>query len=232
VRIEEIWRYPVKSMGGHRMAAVDVTELGIEGDRTWGLVDDATGMVLTGRREPRLLMAGAALENGRPVVTAEGGHEMRTSADLSAWLGRSVTLTPAGQEGGVYENPMDYENDADWATWQGPGGAWHDSASARVSIVSLGSVGDWDPRRFRANLLVDGSDEEELVGQHVTVGEAVLQVVKQINRCVMVTRAQPGLDRDLNVLKAVNRTRDSKLAIGALVVSPGRFAEGDELAPA
>lgn len=212
------------------MAAADVTELGIVGDRSWGVVDDETGMVLTGRREPRLLMATAHLESDRPVITVEGSQQMHNDDDLSVWLGKSVTLTRAGEEGGTYENPRDYENDDDWTTWQGPGGAWHDSARARVSIASLGTMGEWDPRRFRSNLIVSGSGEDDLVDHRVTIGETVLLVVKPIDRCVMVTRPQPGLDRDLDVLRTINRARSSKLAVGAVVIEPGRIVEGDELA--
>ena len=229
MRITQIWRYPVKSMGGQRMAAATITDLGVEGDRSWGVVDDETGMVLTGRREPRLLMASAILDSERPVITVENDQEMRTSAQLSVWLDRPVTLTPAGDDGGTYEDPRDYENDEDWVSWQGPGGAWHDSARARVSLASLGTMGDWDPRRFRSNFILDGEGEDDLVDHRVNIGDAVLYIVKQIDRCVMVTRAQPGLDRDLDVLRTIKRTRGSMLAVGALIITPGRVVEGDEL---
>lgn len=232
MRITQIWRYPVKSMGGQRMAAADITDLGVEGDRSWGIVDNDTGNVLTGRREPRLLIASAILDDEGPIITVESDQEMRTSAELSVWLDRSVTLAPASEDGGTYENPLDYENDADWQSWQGPGGAWHDSARARVTMVSLGTMGDWDPRRFRSNLILDGEGEDDLVDHRVTIGDAVMYVVKQIDRCVMVTRAQPGLDRDLDVLKTINRARGSMLAVGAVIITPGRVVEGDEVIPA
>jgi len=232
MRVTQIWRYPVKSVGGQQMAAADVTDLGVEGDRSWGIVDNETGNVLTGRREPRLLMASAILDDNGPIITVESDQEMRTSAELSVWLDRSVTLTPAGEVGGTYEDPQDYENDADWQSWQGPGGAWHDSARARVTLASLGTMGDWDPRRFRSNLILDGEGEDDLVDHRVTIGDAVMYVVKQIDRCVMVTRAQPGLDRDLDVLKTINRARGSMLAVGAVIITPGRVVEGDEVIPA
>ena len=63
--VREIWRFPVKSMGGERVEQVTVSDTGIIGDRAWGVRDEATGMVLTARREPRLLMAdepGTALD--------------------------------------------------------------------------------------------------------------------------------------------------------------------------
>jgi uncharacterized protein YcbX len=33
MRVEELWRYPVKSMAGERLDAVEVAGSGIEGDR-------------------------------------------------------------------------------------------------------------------------------------------------------------------------------------------------------
>ena len=225
----ELWRYPIKSVGGERLDRADITETGIAGDRGWGLVDEATGNVLTARREPTLLMATCRIVDGEPVTTTVDGREVRTSAEYSDWLGKPVRLEAAGDDGGTYENPMDVENDADWVSWQGPGGAWHDSGRARVSILSAGSLGDWDWRRFRANVLVDGDGENELIGSSITVGSTGLDVIKGIERCVMVTRPQPGIDRDLDVLKTINRERGAVLSVGATVNRTGAIAVGDEI---
>ena len=66
------------------------------------------------------------------------------------------------------------------------------------------------------------------------LGDAELDVRERITRCVMVTRPQPegiggSIEKDLDVLRAIHRERDSCLAIGATVATPGRFAVGDEL---
>ncbi|MEZ5246926.1 MAG: MOSC N-terminal beta barrel domain-containing protein [Acidimicrobiales bacterium] len=230
MRVLEIWRYPIKSVGGERLESADVGETGIVHDRGWGLVDDATGNVLTARREPRLLFGSARIVDGAPVVTIESGDQLRTSDDFSEWLDRPVTLaSAAGAEGGTYENPLDFENDTDWVSWQGPGDAWHDSSRSRVSLVSRDSLGDWDVRRFRANLVVDGSGEDDLVGADITIGSCRLTVTKPISRCVIVTRPQPDLDRDLDVLRTVNAERNSTLSIGAVVSRPGTIGIGDEV---
>jgi len=229
MQVMELWRYPIKSVGGERLDAATITEYGIEGDRSWGLVDEATGNVLTGRRAPRLLMGRCRLVDGAPVTTTEEGSELRTSAEYSAWLERPVRLEAAGDEGGTYENPMDAENDTHWVSWQGPGGAWHDSGQARVSLVSTASLGDWDFRRFRANILISGDGEDDLVGQSFTAGAVQLHATKGIDRCVMVTRPQPGLASDLEVLRAVNRQPRATLCIGATVERGGLLRVGDEV---
>jgi hypothetical protein len=48
----------------------------------------------------------------------------------------------------------------------------------------------------------------------------------------MVNRAQPGIERDPGVLRAIIRERDNQLGIGATVSSSGVIAVGDELLPA
>ncbi len=230
MQVTELWRYPVKSMGGERLESTDVGELGIEGDRRWGVFDVATATVLTARRAPELLFASARCVDDAVVVTLPDGDDVEPgSADavLSTWLGRAVELRRAGDEGGTYENPMDVDNEADWVSWTGPAGAWHDSRWSRVSLASTGSLGDWDIRRFRTNVVVDGAGEDGFVGDHIRIGGAELAVFKQIDRCVMITRPQPGLDRDLGLLKGINRDRSGCFSIGALVASPGCIAVGD-----
>lgn len=117
-----------------------------------------------------------------------------------------------------------------WDVWSGPTGVWHDSTQARVSILSTTSLRDWPVRRFRPNVLVDGSGEDRLVGRRIAIGSVELDVMKRIDRCVMVTRAQPGgIDRDLDVLRTVMRESQGFLGVGALVASPGEIEVGDDL---
>jgi uncharacterized protein YcbX len=228
MRVLELWRYPVKSMGGERVESAEVRQTGLVGDRGWGLVDNETGKVLTARREPRLLFAQARLRAEEEVeITLPDGRCGASSDALSDWLGHDVTLTRAGSVGGIYENPVDVESESDWRSWQGPPDAWHDAA--RVSIVSTGSIGTWDVRRFRPNILIDGDGEEGLVGHLVGLGSALLTVTQRLGRCVMVTRAQPGIDRDKQVLRTIHDKTDNCLAIGAVAARVGVISVGDPL---
>ena len=52
--IQEIWRYPVKSMAGESLEAADLTEAGVAGDRIVQ-VRNAAGRILTARTRPLLL---------------------------------------------------------------------------------------------------------------------------------------------------------------------------------
>jgi len=116
--VAELWRYPVKSMQGERVDAAEVTESGFAGDRTYAVIDPATGKVGSAKH-PRvwgaLLQCAARYASapipGAPlpsvVITLPDGSE--TASDdpavderLSAVFGRPVQLTTVAPEGNAY----------------------------------------------------------------------------------------------------------------------------------
>ena len=125
-----------------------------------------------------------------------------------------------------YENVDEFEREAvsAWSAFEGAAGAFHDNAGARVSLVSSGTIGSWDVRRFRPNIVLDGEGEDALVGSTVTVGKAMLDVGMRIERCVMTTRAQAGgVDRDLVVLRTIALERDASSPSERSSVVPARY---------
>ena len=52
-RIVAIWRYPVKSMLGEELNAVEVTDRGLLGDRGLALIDGETGKVVSAKNPRR-----------------------------------------------------------------------------------------------------------------------------------------------------------------------------------
>ena len=228
-----LWRYPVKSLQGERLDAATLTTDGITGDRRFAIFDSPTGLGLTGRRMPELLFASARLrDDGIAEITLPDGSVAADDAALSRWLGRPVHLRSVETEGARrFENPSDAEHEltAPWDLFTGAQGAFHDSASVRVSLVSMSTLGTWDGRRFRSNVLLDGEGEDALVGEVVRLGDALLHISKRISRCVMTTRPQPGLGADPGVLRTIARERDACLAVGALVAEAGTVRIGDAL---
>jgi uncharacterized protein len=211
LRVLELWRYPVKSLLGERLERADVGPQGIPGDRGWALVDPGTGEVLTARRVPDMLFATGRLRaDGGPEVVLPDGTVTADDTVLSAWAGRPVTLRPAVD------------------------GAFHDEGpDARLTLVSTGTLGGWDRRRFRPNVVLAGDGEDALVGSRVELGTAALDVGMRVPRCVMTTRPQAGgIGRDTSVLKTVHRERGGDLAVGARVARSGAVAVGDVLTPA
>jgi uncharacterized protein YcbX len=112
--VAELWRFPVKSMGGERLDAAALTHGGILGDRAYALIDAESGKVVTAksvRQFPEVLQCSArfvqAPEPGRPAppvvielpdgrtATSEGSAADRA---LSALFGREVTLASSAPE--------------------------------------------------------------------------------------------------------------------------------------
>lgn len=51
----EIWRYPVKSMGGERMPGTLLTTLGVPGDRCWAVIDADKREIRSAKKWPQLM---------------------------------------------------------------------------------------------------------------------------------------------------------------------------------
>jgi MOSC domain-containing protein len=102
--VRELWRYPVKSMGGHRLERCEVGALGIPGDRGWAIRDERAGEIRGAKKLPALLLCEARYREeprGDRVpqadITLPDGARTATDAPdvharLSALLGRPVTL--------------------------------------------------------------------------------------------------------------------------------------------
>ncbi|HEY2776255.1 MAG TPA: MOSC N-terminal beta barrel domain-containing protein [Candidatus Binatia bacterium] len=105
-RIREIWRYPVKSMGGEKLDRCSIGSLGIPGDRGWALRDDTLGEIRGARRMPVLMKCSARYR--KPPTESEiphvditlpdgstlGSDDPQVSAVLSRLVDRPVTLWP------------------------------------------------------------------------------------------------------------------------------------------
>ena len=239
MRVAELWRYPVKSFQGERLAEAEIGALGIAGDRRWALFDLDTGLGLTARRVPELLFGAARLRaDGGVEVVLPDGTVTTDDAVLSDWLGRPVELRAATEEGDeapTYEAPVDEQvpDPTEWLQWEGAPGPFHDSPRIRLSLVSTGTLGTWDRRRFRPNVVLDGEGEDELRGQEADLGSVRLRFGAPIARCVMTTRPQPGgIARDTSVLKTIHRERGGLLAVRAAVLRAGTVRTGDVLEPA
>ena len=229
----------MKSLQGERLAEAAIDALGIAGDRRWALFDRDTGLGLTARRVPELLFGSARIRaDGGVEVVLPDGTVTTDETVLSDWLGRRVELRAADERSEVaptYETPADEDvpDPTEWLQWEGAPGPFHDSPRIRLSLVSTGTLGTWDRRRFRANVVLDGEGEGELRGREADLGEVRLRFGLPIARCVMTTRPQPGgIARDTSVLKTIHRERDGLLAVRAAVLTAGTVRTGDVLEPA
>ncbi|MEY2400838.1 MAG: uncharacterized protein QOJ08_949 [Ilumatobacteraceae bacterium] len=240
MRIQEIWRYPVKSLQGEKLSEAAVDESGLSGDRCWGVRDETTGKILTARREPQLLLAAASLAEGNePNIVLPTGHVCRgsgadTDVALSDWLRRPVTLVGAlDAPGGEAEFFADATDDSSAVIgWTMPPGRFVDAmpllllttASLRTG-AALYPTGEWNVRRFRPNLLIDADGdgwlEDSWCGSTVHIGSTAVLPRQGCVRCTMVTRPQPELVRDLDIYKTVARHHGGTMGVWTQVHTPG-----------
>jgi MOSC domain-containing protein len=185
-RVRELWRYPVKSLGGERCERLHLGSKSVLGDRVLAILDVESGRVLSATRDGLMLEATAHWSKvGVTIVLPDGqtlrSDDERTDGALSHWLGRSVRLVSAGggRRWGVSQS--DPEDASSTGTFLLPGGRLVDEAPVHlVSSADLqageGSYprGEWDVRRFRPNLLLEGEgwnvDEAEAAGLLIRVG--------------------------------------------------------------
>jgi uncharacterized protein YcbX len=84
VYLAEIWRYPVKSMGGERLREARVSAAGIDGDRVVR-VENAAGRIVTARTHARLLGHRAVLgARGEPLVDGRPWSDPAIQAAVEA----------------------------------------------------------------------------------------------------------------------------------------------------
>jgi len=244
VQLVGLWRYPVKSMGGEELTSALLEPVGLVGDRQFGVLDVRSGHVLSAKREGRLLLARASIEGVRGQLRVElptgvvlNGPGPTADAALTAWLGYPARLVAADpEERATFESQTDFENDASATrTWEGLAGSLVDSAP--LLVLTTGTLRavrterpdlTWEVARFRPNLLID-SEAEDLPAVF-TCGTARIETVKPCQRCVMVTRSQPGppvvLDKELEILRHLLSQRGGNLGVLARVPQPGIVALG------
>lgn len=249
LRVAQLWRYPVKSLLGERLAVMQVLEDGMDGDREWAIQDLGDGRILTARREPRLLFASSRVsaQSGLPIITLPDGQELTgpgpaTDDALSTWLAKPVMLVAAVESDAARaEYFADATDDTSQAIeWTMPNGRFVDAfpllvmttAGLRGGAKAYAS-GTWDVRRFRPNILIqldgEGWLEDAWVDRLISIGSAQLLPRQRCERCTMVNRAQPGLERDVNIYKTIHRLHQGEAGMWTKVVRSGVISEGDSV---
>ena len=246
MRVSELWRYPVKSLGGERLSEAVAAGDGFVGDRSWGILDVATGRILTGRREPRLLFGAATVTpEGAPRILLPGGEIVTglgpaSDAALTAWLGKPVQLVAATESPAARaEYFADATNDAsDALEWTMPKDRFVDAMPLLVLTTAglrAGKAaypdGDWSVVRFRPNIVVEldgeGWLEDAWCGHVLRAGGIVLAPRQPCIRCTMVTRAQPSVGKDVDIYKTLARTHGATAGVWSAIVATGSIREGD-----
>ncbi|MGO9559177.1 MAG: MOSC domain-containing protein [Acidimicrobiales bacterium] len=247
-RIESVYRYPVKSMGGECPPEIMVEEGHVLGDRQWAVVDAGTGFTLSAKRHGVLLEASARTgDNGEVVVTLPSGVEVEAgepsaNATVSQWLDREVELRQPGSGNLPFELLADALDEAsEVIAFSTP--PTHFADFADVHLLTRASLraahdlypgGDWDVRRFRPTALIEaeGEDfaEDAWVGSRVQLGsQAVVEVFMPAVRCSLPPRAQPGLRKDMSISTTLRDHHNFSLGVYCAIRSHGFVRPGDEV---
>lgn len=223
MRLHGLWRYPVKSMGGEHLDAVELDERGLVGDR-WYAVRDAEGHLASGKDTRRFRRRDAVFDytahtrdEGVVVRGPEGEWPVGDpglDATLTSRMDVAVQVVP--------ESTVPHQD------------------QGSVSLVGTATLAwcadrwgiDADPRRLRVNLLVETDEpfvEETWVGREIGVGEVRLAVVERIPRCRMIDVAQVDVGARGRWLKPLGAERDMCVAMYADVARPGVVRRGDRV---
>ena len=240
--VDALFRFPVKSMQGFGIDSVRLKLSGVEGDRERALVDIATGRLMSAKRWSKILFA-VADDDG--ITLPDGTHRNYAASDLdsilSKWLGREIALRKVEPDESIsYEMTFDPPNDeAELFEIPSPSGTFLDLAPLHlVSRQTLQENGiaypelNWDVRRFRPNLVVDAPGlsafgEDEWCGRRLRIGSTLVEAMQPTVRCAMPLRAQPGLDAQPPLFKALDEIHGNHLGIYMSVVTPGEIRVGD-----
>jgi uncharacterized protein len=206
VHVQELWRYPIKSMAGEPLTEAVIDELGIAGDRKV-LVRGGNGRVITSRTRPKLL--GLKGTNRADGVAQISGHIWNSPEALA--LVR--TAAGPGAELFYYDGPERFD-------------------VLPLLVATDGGIAAFghDGRRLRPNLVIGGVQglaERTWPGQCLRIGDVRIGVQDLRARCVMTTFDPDTLQQDPGVLKEIVQKFDGELALNCYVIQGGSIRLGD-----
>jgi len=156
--IQELWRHPVKSLGGESLAAARLTKQGVLGDRCWAFVDAASGEIRSAKQLPELLAFRASFARGaEPAPEAYGdavaaveivgpdgaryaARDPEARARLAAAIGADLRLVPLAppEDGAHYRLRAQRSAEQIAAQMQlQPGEGMPDFSDAPVELLTL-----------------------------------------------------------------------------------------------
>lgn len=222
--VASLHRYPVKSMLGEDLDALELDGHGVVGDRGLALLDTATGRVATAK-QPRwwraLLRCRAESGAGGVTVTLPDGRGLaagEADAALSTLLGREVRMATERADGASVERPdpddvlargldADIEASILEIAQGAPGGRFVDHSPIHlITTATLDALGV-QALRYRPNLVVATPaghppfSENGWVGREFTIGAVRLAGVLPTPRCSVPTLEHGDLPRAPQALR-------------------------------
>ncbi len=220
--VTALWRHPVKGFTPEPLEAVDLPTGGwFPGDRMFAVEDGPSGFDRAApehlpKQKFTVLMRTAEVagvrtrwdEAERRLHVAAAGHadlavavdDANSRAAFETWLSAALGEAVTGPLRLVSAEGLDHR--------------FMDHPLGRISLLNLASVRDFearvgrpvDPRRFRANVWVEGWPawiENDGAGRELTLGAARLTGVKPIVRCAATHVDPDTAERDFDLVPAL-----------------------------
>ncbi|CRZ16060.1 mosc domain-containing protein [Mycolicibacterium neworleansense] len=226
MRVERLYRYPVKSMLGESVDTLFVNAGGAEGDRQFALIDESSGRVASAKQARlwrELLSCGAVTEDRRVRIHLPDGSTTTTDDDdvddlLSQLVGRSVHLIDNRPAGASIERAdpdqvldMGVEAEVDAPILElalaTPGSSFTDLAPLHaITTATLERIGV-EAARYRPNLVIATPPgyppyaENEWTDQILSVGGTQLRAMGPTPRCIIPTLEHGHLPRAPHALR-------------------------------
>ena len=234
--VQEIRRYPVKSMAGVSVNSASLGWHGLEGDRRFALrrIGADNGFPwLSASKLPELLLyqpVGLDESAGEPLPThvlTPGGSQFEL---------RSAELT--FEIAGLFRDDVEM--------MQLKHGIFDEAPISVISHSTIRGIGrdaglmeDLDRRRFRANILLETETDEPFLeedwvggtlvfGDSDTAGPAVHVTMPDV-RCVMINFDPDTAAKDARIMKTVVNLNQTNAGVYATVVRTGVISVGDRV---
>ncbi len=250
-RLDDIWRYPVKSMRGESLDEVFVAYTGVMGDRLYALSDSAAPAEFpwhTNREQETLVLHQARYRHQRDTLrprALEAAFAEALNPPYPADEAFALEIeSPDGQTWDVRDPKfiaslrLEAEGDLTLRYTQ------KNAVDCRpLSLFSQQTLAQLeretemalDKRRFRANFYVDweaggGFYENELVGRRLAIGERLEIAVLALDpRCKSITIDPDTAATSPRILKHIARRHDGFAGVYAAVLIEGVARAGDAI---
>lgn len=243
-QIESLYRYPVKGLSPEPLGTVVLAPgQTFPGDRAWAIEQGAPQFdadaprhfpklkFLMLMRDEKLAALETRFDDETATLTVLRGGKQVSRAQLSTPMGRGI----AEQFFAAYLGPA---LPGKPRVVSSPGFNFTDVPQKYVSLINLASLRDIarvagspvDPRRFRANIHVEGLEpwiEKTWNGRELAIGETRLIIRKDIVRCAATNVNPATAERDMRLPQLLDEAFGANLCgIYLEVVQGGPIAPG------
>jgi uncharacterized protein YcbX len=247
MRIEYLYRYPVKGLTAEPLDAAEVGQGDcIPWDRAFALAQGDSGFdpaqpAWLQKQNFMCLMKNARIASLFSFFDPRSGMLAIRAPDGSSVVENALTTEGRDRIGSFLAGYLGEEARGAPSFHHVPGHSFCDQRHKVVSLINLASLRDYEGkvgarrhrRRFRSNIWFSGAaawSERDWIGQQIQVGGAVLRVTKGITRCPATQVNPETADRDADPVEELRGLYGHvELGIHAQVIEGGKFAVGDAI---